>query len=103
MITMVYQKVWRRRRDSNPRCVTGTNTFTLTDKQFALLKEKLNNNNFSDYKKMYDNPNVMDLPSTFITYKDKQVQIRLWREIPKNLTDVHEYVQGILLDKKFFD
>ena len=45
----------------------------------------------------------MDLPSTFITHKDKQVQIRLWKGIPKNLVDVHEYVQGILLDKKFFE
>lgn len=82
---------------------TGTKKFKLTDKEFTSLKEKLANNNFSEYKKLYDNPNIMDLPSTFITHKDKQVQIRLWKGIPKNLVDVHEYVQGILLDKKFFE
>jgi len=83
--------------------VTGERKFALTEKQFATLKQKLANNNFSDYKKIYDNPNITDLPSTYISYKDKKVQIRLWKNIPRNLTDLHEYVQGILLDKKFFD
>lgn len=82
---------------------SGNRSFKLTDKQFTLLKKKLANNNFSEYKKLYDNPNIMDLPSTFITHKDEQVQIRLWKGIPKNLVDVHEYVQGILLDKNFFE
>jgi len=76
--------------------VTGKKNFTLTEKEFTTLKKKLANNNFSEYKKIYDDANLMDLPSTFITYKDKQVQIRLWKQIPKNLVDVHEYVQGIL-------
>jgi len=82
--------------------VSGERKFTLTDKQFQLLKEKLANNNFSEYKKLYDNPNIKDLPSTFIAYKDQQVQIRLWKGIPKNLVDIHEYAQDILIDKKFF-
>ena len=82
---------------------TGERKFTLTEKEFTTLKEKLANNNFSEYKKIYDDPKLMDLPSTYITHKDKQVQIRLWKGIPKDLIDVHEYVQGILLDKKFFE
>ena len=83
--------------------VTGEKRFTLTEKEFTLLKEKLTNNDISKYKRKYDNPDLTDLPSTFISYKDQQVQIRLWKQIPKNLIDVHEYVQGILLDKKLFN
>lgn len=81
----------------------GERKFTLTEEEFTTLKEKLGSNNFSEYKKVYDDPNLMDLPSTFITHKDEQVQIRLWKEIPKDLINVHEYVQGLLLDKKFFE
>jgi len=82
---------------------TGERKFTLTEKELTTLNEKLANNNFTEYKNVYDDPNVMDLPSTFITHKEKQVQIRLWKGIPKSLIDVHEYVQGLLLDKKFFE
>ncbi|TYP98269.1 hypothetical protein C7447_103440 [Tenacibaculum adriaticum] len=82
----------------------GTREFKLTDKEFSALKEKLNKNDFSSYKEVYDNPKIMDLPSTFITHKGKQVQIRLWSdEVPAELIDVHEYLQGLLIDKKFFD
>jgi len=83
--------------------VKGERKFTLTEKEFTTLKEKLANNNFSEYKRKYDNPNITDLPSTFISHKDKEVQIRLWKNIPKSLINTHEYVQGILLNKKFFN
>jgi len=83
--------------------VKGVQKFVLTEEEFTTLKEKLTKNSFSNYKKKYDNANIMDLPSTYISYKDTLVQIRLWKQIPKDLVDVHEYVQGILLDKKFFE
>lgn len=83
--------------------VTGKKEFKLTNKELTTLNEKLAKNNFSEYKQLYDNPKIMDLPSTFISFKGKQVQIRLWKGIPENLVDVHEYVEGILLDKKFFE
>lgn len=82
---------------------TGERKFKLTDEEFTTLKDNLAKSNFSTYKKSYDDPNIMDLPSTFISYKGQQVQIRLWKEIPKDLINVHEYIEGILLDKKFFD
>lgn len=80
----------------------GEKKFKLTEEELASLKEKLGKNNFSEYQKSYDDPKIMDLPSTFITYQGEQVKIRLWKGIPKELIDVHEYIEGILLDKKFF-
>lgn len=82
---------------------TGVRKFKLSDKEFTKLKEKLESSSFSEYKKKYDDPNIMDLPSTYITHKDKQVQIRLWKNIPKDLINVHEYIEGLLLDKKYFE
>ena len=83
--------------------VSGIQKFQLTEEQLATFKEKLGNANFSSYKKKYDDPNLMDLPSTFISHKDKQVQIRLWRGIPKELSSVQSYVVDMMYDKKFLE
>lgn len=82
----------------------GVQEFQLSDKEFNTLKEKLEKNNFSSFQKKYDNPKIMDLPSTFISYNGEQIEVRLWSdEVPTELIDVKEYVEGILLDKKFFE
>ena len=83
--------------------VNGVQKFQLTEKQLTTLKEKLANNDFSSYKKVYDDPNITDLGSTYISQKDKLVKIRLWRGIPKDLVDVYSYVQDMLYDKKFLE
>ncbi|WP_075341995.1 DUF6438 domain-containing protein [Tenacibaculum agarivorans] len=82
----------------------GVSEFTLTDEELEILNNKLINTSFSSYKDVYDNPKIMDLPSTFITHQGKQVQIRLWNDdVPAELMDLHEYIEGILLEKKFFE
>lgn len=79
----------------------GVKEFTLTDKELTTLNEYLAKD-FSSFKEMYDNPKVMDLPSTFITCNDKQIQIRLWNDdVPDTLLEMHEYLEGILLEKKY--
>ncbi len=83
--------------------VSGIQKFQLTDEELTILKEKLATNDFSSYKKIYDDPNLKDLPSTFISHKDKQVQIRLWRGIPKDLSEVQTYIVDMLYDKKFLE
>lgn len=81
----------------------GIREFTLTDAQLENITKTLAKKDFSEFKKVYDNPNISDLPSTFIAHNGKQIQIRLWNNIPDELIEVHEYVEGILLDKKFFE
>ena len=81
----------------------GKHEFKLSDEQFNKLTKMLNEGDFDSFKDIYDNERITDLPSTFITYKGKQIKIRLWNDIPDALINVHEYIEGILLDKKFFN
>lgn len=79
----------------------GKHEFILAEKDFETLKNKIQEKKFKTYKTKYDNPNISDLPSTFITYKDKQIQIRLWNEVPSDLINVHEFIEELLLNKKY--
>ncbi|MDY0779877.1 DUF6438 domain-containing protein [Tenacibaculum sp. IB213877] len=82
----------------------GIREIQLSEEQFTTLKEKLTIKDFSSFKDVYDNPKITDLPSTYITYKGKQIKIRLWTdEVPTELIAVNEYVQDILLENKFFE
>lgn len=81
---------------------TGERKFKLTDEEFDTLKEKLNKKDFSTFEKKYDNPKVLDLPSTYITHKGKRIQIRVWKNAPDELIDIHEFLEQLLLRKKFF-
>jgi len=83
--------------------VSGVQKFQLTEEELATFKEKLANADFNSFKKVYDDPNLMDLPSTYISHKGKQIQIRLWRGIPKELSTVQSYLVEMLYDKKFLE
>lgn len=81
--------------------VTGKHEFQLSEEQLNTLKEKIAKKKFSSFKSKYDNPKVSDLPSTYISYGGRQVQIRLWKDAPNELIEVHEFLEKILADKKY--
>ncbi|WP_428742229.1 DUF6438 domain-containing protein [Tenacibaculum sp.] len=81
----------------------GIHEFTLSEEQLKELNNKLSKKDFSSFKDVYNNPKVQDLPSTYIIHNGKQIQIRLWNGIPDELIDIHEYVEGILLNKKLIE
>ncbi|MGG6230800.1 DUF6438 domain-containing protein [Tenacibaculum sp. SDUM215027] len=83
--------------------VEGIQKFTLSEKQLQELNEKLDKKKFKSFKDVYNNPKIPDLSSTYIVHDGKQILIRLWKDIPDELIDVHEYIDGILLDKKFIE
>ncbi len=81
----------------------GKHEFKLTEKQLKKINDMLSEKDFSEFKKAYDDTRITDLPSTFITHNGKQIKIRLWKDIPDELINVHEYIEGILLDQKFLE
>ncbi len=83
--------------------VKGKREFQLTDKQFSSLKDKLSRTSFSSYKSSYNNPRLMDIPSSYITYNKKEIQLRVWKEVPTELVVLTEYIEDILLEKKFYE
>ncbi len=83
--------------------VTGTEKFQLTDTELQKLNGYLANEALQNLQEVYDDPNVVDLGSTYLIFNNQQVQIRLWKDIPDSLIDVHEYVQGLLLSRKLIE
>ncbi len=82
----------------------GKREFKLTEEQLTKLNKLLSQGDFESFKEVYDNPRITDLASTFINHNGKQIKIRLWNDsIPDELINVHEYIEGILLDKKLIE
>ncbi len=82
----------------------GEKEFKLSEKQLSHINDILKKKDFSSYKDTYDNPRIMDLQSTFLVHNGKQVKIRLWNDdVPEELMELNEYIEGILLEKKFFE
>ncbi|MFV0247889.1 MAG: DUF6438 domain-containing protein [Tenacibaculum sp.] len=80
---------------------TGVHKFDLTETELKTLKEKLVKENFKNFKELYDNSEIMDLSSTYIVFEDKQVEIRLWKDIPDPLIEIHEFITNLLYKRKF--
>ena len=72
---------------------TGKQTFNLTKEEFLKLNSLLSKTSFSEYKDSYNNPRVTDLPSVYVTYQGKQIQIRTWKNIPEKLKNLEEYTK----------
>ncbi len=83
--------------------VKGKQEFKLTDEAFEKLKQMFAKTSFKNYNKTYANPKDTDFSSIFITHKNKQVEIKLWKNVPKELAFAYEYLEGLLLEKKLFE
>jgi hypothetical protein len=81
----------------------GERKFQLKEEELKKIQAILAKKEFNSFQNSYDNPEVMDLSSTYITHRNKQVEIRLWNNIPKELVELHEYIEGLLLERKLFE
>lgn len=77
---------------------TGKQTFNLTKEEFLKLNSLLSKTSFSEYKDSYNNPRVTDLPSVYVTYQGKQIQIRIWKNVPEELKNLEEYTKKLVKD-----
>jgi hypothetical protein len=81
----------------------GNRTFQLTNEELNKLLALLSATEAITMEKKYDDPKITDLSSTFIEVRNQQVQIRLWKDIPDPLIALHEYTEGLLLQRKYFN
>ncbi|MFK8061476.1 MAG: DUF6438 domain-containing protein [Polaribacter sp.] len=83
--------------------IKGKKEFTITDAQLQKIKEMFTKTSFGTYLDTYVDKSLMDYPSTFITYNDKQIEIKLWKNVPDELAFAYESVEDILIDKKIIE
>tara|TARA_R110002073_G_scaffold8207_1_gene45627 strand:+ start:73638 stop:74132 length:495 start_codon:yes stop_codon:yes gene_type:complete len=82
---------------------TGIHTVKLSSKQYTKLLAILTASNFSELKSEYADSGTKDFAETVITYKSKNVMVRLWKDAPENLTDIYVFIEDILYEKKYLE
>ncbi len=83
--------------------IKGKQEFTITKKQHKKMLEMFGKTSFKDYNNTFISKSLADFPSTYITHQNKQIEIKLWRNIPDELAFAHEYLEEILLEKKLIE
>lgn len=81
----------------------GIHEFKLTEEELKTLNDKLAKKDFASFNNSYDDPEVMDLASTYMIHGNKQIHIRLWKDIPEELIEIHEYIGDLLYNRKYFE
>lgn len=80
---------------------TGKHKLKLNKDEFTKLQELLSKTAFYKYKDSYNNPRITDLPSVYITHQGKQVQIRIWENVPDELKTAEKYIEQLVKDHNF--
>lgn len=83
--------------------VKGKKRFTITEKQYKKLLEMFSKTSFKNYNKGFISKSLVDFPSTYITHQNKQIEIKLWKDVPDELAYAYEYLEEILLEKKLIE
>ena len=78
----------------------GLKDFKLTEEQFKMLKEKFSKTNFGTYFDAVLNESNKDFSSIFILHKNKEIEVKLWKNAPEELAIAYDYLDSILLEKK---
>ncbi|ARV05912.1 hypothetical protein BTO04_04000 [Polaribacter sp. SA4-10] len=78
----------------------GKHEFTLTEKQLKKVERLFSQTSFNTYSDAFIDKTIADLPSTFITYKKKQVEIKIWKNVPDELIYAYKYLEEILIKKE---
>lgn len=81
----------------------GIKEFTLTEKQQKKVKEIFSKTSFGTYFDTFIDKSMADFPSTFITHENKEIEIKLWKNVPDELAMAYEYLDTILLEKKMIE
>ncbi len=81
----------------------GIQKFSISETKMNKIKSMFQKTTFGTYIDSYVDKSLMDYPSTFITHNDKQIEIKLWKDVPLELALAFEAVEDILFDKKIIN
>ncbi|KGL63709.1 DUF6438 domain-containing protein [Polaribacter sp. Hel1_85] len=83
--------------------VKGTQEFNISEAKMKKIKGMFEKTSFGTYLDSYVDRSIMDFPSTFITHNNKQIEIKLWRNVPLELALAYEAFEDILYEKKLIE
>jgi len=74
--------------------VQGKHIVKLSERTSQSLFKDFEASNFTDFLDKYDDPKIMDIQNTYLTYKGKKIHIRFKNEAPKELQTLLEKVEA---------
>ena len=78
----------------------GKQEFTISESKMKKIKVMFEKTFFDTYLESYIDKSLMDSSSTFITYNKKQIEIKLWKNVPSELVLAYQSIKDILFEKK---
>ncbi|KAB8153139.1 META domain-containing protein [Kordia sp. TARA_039_SRF] len=73
--------------------VQGTHTVQLAESKSESIFKEFEESNFQDFEELYDEPMIMDLQNTYVTYQGKKIHIRYKVNAPKKLQTLLEKLE----------
>lgn len=83
--------------------IKGISEFSLTEKQLKKVKDIFSKTTFGTYFDTFIDKSIADFPSTFISHQNKEIEIKLWKNVPEALAMAYECLDEILLHKKLIN
>lgn len=81
----------------------GQKKIKLTPNEYSNIIDAIKNSRFSELNDAYMDESSKDFSKTVITYNQKSVTVRLWKDAPKELTKVYVTLEDILYNHKFLE
>jgi hypothetical protein len=83
--------------------VKGKKEFVISETKMKKLKQMFSKTSFGTYFDSYTDKSIMDFPSTFITHNNKQIEIKLWKNVPLELALAYESFEDLLFEQKLIE
>lgn len=83
--------------------IKGKKEFTISETSMEKIEKMFSKTSFSKYFDSYVDTSLMDYQSTFITHNNKQIEIKLWKNVPLELALAYESFEDILFEEKLIE
>ncbi|WP_299061125.1 DUF6438 domain-containing protein [uncultured Polaribacter sp.] len=81
----------------------GKHEFEISASKMKRVEEMFKKTSFTNYNDSYVDKSLIDFPNTFITHKNKQIEIKLWKKVPLELALAFETFEEILFEQKLIE
>ena len=83
--------------------VIGEYKIELNNDEYSSIIKAIEGSDFNNLEDDYESSNALDFSKTIISYNDKKVSIRLWKDAPEELTNLYVAIEDILYKNKFLE
>lgn len=83
--------------------IVSVKEFEISENELKKLKKLFSKTTFNSYSNAFLDKTIVDYPSTFITHQNKEIEIKLWKNVPDELINAHEFLDEILLNYKLIE